>query len=280
MIRRGGTLKNSLFLIPALLLAFVVGCATTDDLRRVQGNLNEKLVSLQEENANLRKEIESSQESIKPIRKLQADTGADLIEIRDSLQALKGASEEIRRDINLLKSERKERDPKINELLLRINFIENFIGIGKKGEPDEESKKEGKPTSGTAPSGNGKSDREGVYTNAYKEFKDGKYEEARRDFQKFLDTYPKAEYSDNAQFWLGECYYVEGKYEKAILEYEKVIKNFSTSEKVPHALLKQGLSFLKLKDKASAKLILQQVIKDYPNTNQARIARARLAEIQ
>ena len=273
-------MRHSLFLIPALLLALVVGCATTDDLRRVEGNLNQQIVSLQEENANLRKDIESSQESIKPIRKLQADTGADLIEVRDSLQALKGATEEIRRDINLLKADRKERDPKINELLLRINFIENFLGIGKKGEPEEDSKKEGKPTAATTPSGNGKTDRESAYTSAYKEFKDGKYEEARRDFQKFLDTYPKAEYSDNAQFWLGECYYVEGKYEKAILEYEKVIKNFSSSEKVPHALLKQGLSFLKLKDKASAKLILQQVIKDYPNTNQARIARARLAEIQ
>ncbi len=263
------------------MLVLVSGCATTDDVRRVEGNLNEKLISLQDENAKLRKEIESGKESIKPIRKLQADTGADLIEIRDGLQSLKGAVEEIRRDIALLKTERKERDARLNELLFRTNFIENFIGIGKKGEPDEDIKKDGKPASGSATAGpNGKMDREGAYAFAYKEFKEGKYEEARRDFQKFLDTYPKAEYSDNAQFWLGECYYVEGKYEKAILEYEKVIKNFANSEKVPHAYLKQGLSFLKLKDKASAKLILQQVIKDYPNTNQARIARARLAEIK
>ena len=46
------------------------------------------------------------------------------------------------------------------------------------------------------------------------------------------------------------------------------------------ALLKQGLSFLNLGDKSSARLILQQIIKDYPNTNQARIARAKLVEIK
>jgi TolA-binding protein len=64
------------------------------------------------------------------------------------------------------------------------------------------------------------------------------------------------------------------------LEYEKVAKNYPNGNKVPYALLKQGLSFLKLNDKTSAKLILQQVIKDFPNTNQARIARSKLQEIK
>jgi TolA-binding protein len=45
-------------------------------------------------------------------------------------------------------------------------------------------------------------------------------------------------------------------------------------------LLKQGFSFLMLGDKSSAKVILQQVIKDYPNTSQERMARAKLNEIK
>ena len=57
-------------------------------------------------------------------------------------------------------------------------------------------------------------------------------------------------------------------------------KNFPEGNKVPYALLKQGLSFLKLGDKASAKLLLQQVAKDFPNTSQARIARAKLLEVK
>ena len=111
-------------------------------------------------------------------------------------------------------------------------------------------------------------------------FKEAKYEKSREAFENFLKQYPDTEFSDNAQFWIGECYYFEKKYEKAIVEYEKVTKSFPEGNKVPYALLKQGLSFLKLGDKASAKLLLQQVIKDYPNTSQARIARARLLEIK
>lgn len=269
------------YIFAAALLAAVSGCATTDDVRRVEGNLNAKIISLQEENARLKKDVEASRETVTPIRKTQADIGADLIDIRDQLRALKGAVEELRRDLSLVKSAdrgRKELEAHLNEMMFRIQFLENFIGVGKKVESDEDAKKDPKPAGGAA--ADGKSDREKAYAFAYKEFKEGRYEEARKHFQKFLETYPKAEYTDNAQFWLGECYYVEGKYEKAILEYEKVIKNFPNSDKVPPALLKQALSFLSLKDKASAKLILQQVIKDYPNTNQARIARAKLSEIR
>ncbi len=79
---------------------------------------------------------------------------------------------------------------------------------------------------------------------------------------------------------MGECYYLENNFEKAILEYEKVIKNYPDGDRVPHAILKQGLSFLRLGDKESAKLLFQQVIKDYPNTSQANIARAKLSEMK
>ncbi len=262
------------FALTGVLLAVLIsGCATTDDVRKTERFLNEKITVLQEENARLRKDVDASKESVKPLRKAQADAGADLIDIRDSLQALKGAVEELRRDVSGLK---KDREAKLNEVLFRIAFLENFLGVGKKGEGEEIGRRDVKPGSAQ----NGKTDREAVYSTAYKDFKEGRYEAAQRGFQKFLDTYPKGEYADNAQFWLGECLYVEGKFEKAILEYEKVVKNFPSSEKVPYALLKQSLSFLKLGDKASAKLILQQVIKDYPNTNQARIARAKLAEIK
>jgi len=125
-----------------------------------------------------------------------------------------------------------------------------------------------------------KQDKESLYAVAYQTFKDGHYDKSRTEFKNFLAAYPNTEYAGNAQFWIGECYFFEKNYEQAILEYEKVAKNYPKGDKFPYALLKQGLSFLNLKDKTSAKLILQQVIKDFPNTNQARIARVKLQEIK
>ena len=59
-----------------------------------------------------------------------------------------------------------------------------------------------------------------------------------------------------------------------------MVKNYPRGNKVSSALLKQGFAFLMLGDKTSARAILQQVIKDYPNTSQERTARAKLNEIK
>jgi len=258
-----------------LLVCFILttGCATTKDLQRAQGDLDKKILSLKEEDTSLRKDIEKINEAITALRKSQAEISADITEMKDSIQAFKGISEGLRKE----RSEQKEIKEKLDNASFKINFIENFLGIGKK-ENHSESDKIGRFA--TKNGIKGKTDKESMYASAYESFKEGKYEKARGEFQIFLKQYPNTEHSDNAQFWIGESYYFENKYEKAILEYEKVIKNFPNGNKIPYALLKQGLSFLNLGDKSSSRLVLQQIIKDYPNTNQARIARAKLVEIK
>ena len=166
-------------------------------------------------------------------------------------------------------------EEKLNQMLLKINFIENFLEIGRK-----DIQANGGTAAAPDKDPSGKPDRATMYAAAYQQFQDGHYGKAREAFVQFLSEHPKSEYSDNAQFWIGECYFFEKKYEQAILEYEKVTKNYPGGNKVSYAILKQGLSFLNLGDKTSAKLLLQQVIKDFPNTNQARIARSKLQEIK
>ncbi len=155
-------------------------------------------------------------------------------------------------------------------------YLESYLG------PDiEKSKKENGEKELSPPIKNGgATSGEKIYSSAYSVFKNGKYSLAKEEFQKFLKSFPNTEYSDNAQFWIGECDYFEGRYEEAIVEYEGVIQNYPTGNKVPNAFLKQALSFLKLGDKSSAKLLLQRVIKDYPNTTPARIARKKLIDIK
>ena len=299
---------RSIFIL--ILLLSVTGCATTDDLRRVHGDLarqiqvtNEKIVSVEQgwaplkdelkgEIEGLRKEIAKTNEAIPSLRGKQAEGRAEITEIREQLQQIRGTIDGLRKELSTasMRTTKREEEERIlrekldnlDKLTFRINFIENFLGIGKKDEPAESpAEKAGKlaPAAKDA-AGIGKTDKESLYAAAYGLFKEGKYEKARESFENFLKQYPDTEFSDNAQFWVGECYYFEKKYEKAIVEYDKVTKNFPEGNKVPYALLKQGISFLKLGDKASAKLLLQQVTKDFPNTSQARIARAKLLEIK
>lgn len=296
-------MKINIFLL-MLLLAALIGCATTDDLKKVQSELDQKITDvvnnrvvvvekkvaaveqhlslLKAEDNAIRGEVARNFEAVTALRKSTAETGADIADIRDNIQQLRGQVEALRKDLATVVTrtnkdeEAKEIREKLNNAVFKINFIENFLGIGKREDQPEGTEKGEKPKEVTK----GKPDKESAYAAAYELFKDGKFDKGREAFHNFLKQYPDTEYSDNAQFWIGECYYFEKKYENAILEYEKVAKNYPDGDKVPYALLKQGIAFMNLGDKASAKLILQRVINDYPNTNQARTAKATLLNIK
>jgi len=119
-----------------------------------------------------------------------------------------------------------------------------------------------------------------IYRQAKQAFDQGNSDAARNKFKKLIESYPKSDRADNAQFWIGEIYYREKWFEKAILEYQKVIENYPKGNKVPASLLKQGFSFLNLGDKANSRLILQELIKKYPKTNEAKIAKDKLKNIK
>jgi TolA-binding protein len=55
-----------------------------------------------------------------------------------------------------------------------------------------------------------------------------------------------------------------------------VLQQYPKGDKVPAALLKQGFAFLNLGDRVDAKLLLQKVIQDYPQSPQAEIAARKL----
>jgi tol-pal system protein YbgF len=306
MTAEGNILHKTLSILVLIALLFVAGCATTGDLRRVRGDLNHQiqltndkitgveqgLVGVKDETAGIRKEVEKTNEkndeAIKSLRSSQAESRAATTELRDQIQQIRGSIDGLKKDLSSFArtSKREEEEKglreKLDNLTFKINFIENFLGIGKKDETaDAAVEKNGKPPAPLKEAvGKVRTDKESLYAAAYELFREAKYEKSREGFENFLKQYPDTEFSDNAQFWIGECYYFEKKYEKAIVEYDKVVKNYPDGNKVPYALLKQGLSFQKLGDKASAKLLLQQVIRDFPNTSQSRIARKNLLEVK
>ncbi len=277
-------MRNFLYLILPVILLSLTGCATTGDLKAMRSELNQsmeyKLAVIDATLADMKKELGKNYEALTQTRKGSANTAADINDLRDNIQQLRGQVEAFKKDMTRGMKKDEEYKEKFDNILLKINFIENFLEIGKKDSLSESGDKGRSAGNAALKDPARKQDKETMYSMSYQIFKEGNYDKARTEFRNFLALYPDSEYSDNAQFWIGECYFFEKNYEKAILEYEKVTKNFPGGNKVPYALLKQGLSFLKLKDKTSAKLLLQQVIKDYPNTNQARIARTKLQEIK
>jgi tol-pal system protein YbgF len=103
--------------------------------------------------------------------------------------------------------------------------------------------------------------------------KESRFSEGRKALQQFLKDHPQHELTVNAIYWIGEAYYGEKQYEKAILQFQDVIQKFSKHAKAPAAMLKQGLAFGALGEKATEQALLKKVVAQYPKSPEAKKAK-------
>lgn len=275
-------MKKATILWISILLVVIGGCATTDDLKKSQRDYDGKISALRADVEKLQARLDALEKNVadttRDLRKNQADLGADFGSVRDNVQTMRGQVEEMHKEFSGV-GRGQNLKSRLDDMAFRIGYLENFLGIAKK-ESTNGSKVEGVSGGAAEATAEPKNDVEAAYNACYRLFKEGQYVKAREEFVKFLKQYPKTAFSDNAQFWIGETWYVEDKFERAIVEYQKVVKDYPNGDKVPYALLKQGMAFQKLGDKASARIVYNQVIKKYPQTNQARVAKAKLSELK
>lgn len=119
-----------------------------------------------------------------------------------------------------------------------------------------------------------------AYERAFNLLKEGRYDLAVAAFKSFVQSYPKGRYADNAQYWLGEANYVQRHFEVALSEFGKVVKDHPTSPKRADALLKMGYTYQELGQFDKARMSLNEVVMNYPNTTAARLAQKRLQDIK
>lgn len=96
----------------------------------------------------------------------------------------------------------------------------------------------------------------------------------------FLDSYPRHDLADNAQYWLGEVYYDAKDWARAVVEFRATVEDYPRGNKVPDALLKMGFCFAALGQTAKARAALEQVIETYPRTQPAELAAKKLEELK
>ena len=105
-------------------------------------------------------------------------------------------------------------------------------------------------------------------------FRAREHGQAVLDLLDFLARYPGHSLAGNAQYWIGEAYYVQHDYRQALVEFQKVL-DFGAG-KIPEALVKIGLCHVSLRDANRARQTWQRVVREYPQSESAGAARALL----
>lgn len=244
----------------------LAGCASRSDLDYVRSDMEElktRLFKAEQEMGVLQNEtkegvernIKGLQQDVESVRKGSADLQASIEGIKVDMQVLAGRVDDLALAV---------KKPADDLSLLKEDTDRRFAALEGRLQKLEKSTE--------APAEN----PDTLYQKGLDAFKGGDTQKARELLSGLIERYPSHGMIANAHYWLGETYYSEKKYDQAILEFQEVIKNFPGKEKVPAAMLKQAMAFKELGDAKSARYVFQKLITEFPDSEEAKLAKTKL----
>lgn len=232
--------KLPLLLLPACL--FAAGCvATQQDMLQMQSQMDDLNTSL----TNMQKN--------------QAELAVKMEDLSKNLNA----SSESMKDISV---QMEKLTGRLDEIDTSMNKRVNAIGatIRKQQEEVETSLLPAK-----------------IYNEAYNAFLNNNFDGAATGFKSYLAKFPAGETAEGACFYLGESLYLKEHWQDSALAYANVLEKFPRSPRVPAARLKYAMAILKLPEDKSAEALkyLQSVVKEFPQSQEARLAKDYIARL-
>ena len=255
-----GTLSAALCLAPASLLA------ANKDIDR----LAIQVAALQGQIAEIQRASEETRAELKRLSELVAEQSA---------LVRKDAADRRQQD-EALAVELKEIGERVSELAEALEAIKTQTALSLPAATDPVAQT---PATGAAPVPGAppapavptQAPRE-LYSQAYADYARGNYDLAMQGFAEYLRAYPGTDFSDNAQYWIGECLYGKKLYAEAIDSWNILLKDYPASDKLPDARVKKGMALERLGRRSQALVEYRFVVDRYPTSQAARIARERL----
>lgn len=265
-------MKRFAFTVAAVLL-LLPSCVSSSDMRR----LEERVIDLQDEIQALKREAGSKEEverlntelaqRTQSILRSSAEVSAKVDALADRIDNTQGSVEQTNYRIDRLVQQitQNEREIAILRSAIRggaagdvsLPSIQEEVVVGQPGVPPPD-------------------DPIQIYQSAYRDFQRGNYELAIEGFSEFIEANPDSDLADNAAYWIGESLYSQRKFREAIEQFDEVVSRYPRSDRIAAALLKKGLAYIELGQRAQGVVQLQYVVHEHPTTQEASLARERL----
>lgn len=229
-----------------------------DELKSEQKELTERLTrkeaELTEMISSARADVDQLDTVMKDATELlqrnSADFGAEMSELRQEMERMRGKTEEVDFKLSKLQQELE---------LFKEDVDLRFADGGGASLPDDPNE---------------------LYKMSAEKVQAGEHRLARKGFEKFLKLAPKDRRADEARFFVGETYFKEKQWVSAIYEYQKILKNYSKSDRLDDATFRIGESFVKLGKCQEAKVFFDTVVKDFKKSKFRSSARSELKKIE
>ena len=169
-----------------------------------------------------------------------------------------------------------ETDAKLNDLLDRLERLQQSVASLQQGLVKAPLPESGDSSIDSTQTGISYVDARKLYDTAFKDLTAGDYQLAILGFNEYIETFPNTDLTDDAQFWIGECYYRQKDYSSAEKEFSKIETGYPNSDKMASVLYKLGRCCEETGNGKKAKEYFKSTVEKYPGTPEAELAKDKL----
>lgn len=259
-----------LWALPVVALA-LSGCATKGDIRALQTELRQELVSLAARQDSLLIELRAETMSTQDTLRTQSDQIFDFRgEITRQLQAI---SQGMAR-LEAISGENQRGIASVRDQLANIRRLPT----GPAQQPTQlTDSARSTPNPETVAGAGGNAEQ--LYGVAREQHQRNSLSTAQRAYEQFLEEYPGHALAPDARFFLADVLIQLDRPEDALETLQEIPTLHPTAPKVPDALYRVAVLQQEAGDEDAAKATLERIINTYPDAGITVLARALLAEI-
>ena len=244
------------------LLALTLSCAFVstghaalfedDEARRAILELRQRVDVLQQ--VNQRSGDDNSQ-----VRRSLLDLQTQIETLRMEHAKLRGQNEQLLRDVADLQRRQKDIAQGVDERLRQFEPVKVTVD-GLEFQADADEKRD--------------------FEAALAVFRAGKFADAETAFAGFVRQYPRSGYLPSARFWLGNAQYAAREYKEAIGNFKMLLSEAPGHARAPEAALSIANCQIELKETRTARKTLEDLLRDYPQSEAAVAAKERLSRLK
>jgi tol-pal system protein YbgF len=227
-----------------LFVLIVSGCSNNNLLMKKQSEMDTRLDLLTQDTVTNGTRLTEMSDELKILRRRDTELSTELALLKTGVQELKSQNEGRARQ---------------DEVIAHSPSPARVVVVNKGAAPGDQDAGE-----------------QDAYMKAFGLYSTNRFQQAIDAFNLFLAKYPASEYAVNAQYWIGECYYTNRDFARAIEEFTKVSARYPHGKKIPDAMLKVGYSLISIDQRDKARAVLEELVKQYPQSQASAKARERL----
>lgn len=244
-----------------LMLALLSPCAHAglfddDEARRAILDVRQRIEQAKEE-AKARSTEQAEQ--LNQLRRSVLELNNQNEELRKELESLRGQQETLGRDVAEIQRKQKDLQTGVDERAKRFEPQKVTVD-GKEFLADPTERQQ--------------------FDDAIASLKKSDFAAAITALTTFTQRYPGSGYKESALFWLGNARYANREYKEAITAFRGMVTQNAQHPKAPEALLSIANCQSELKDSKGARKTLEELLKNYPQSEAAAAGRERLRTLK